>query len=88
MEEGARPPEFFCVHEARAVPLTAQIEVPFEASHYMDEEDISKYAISELTHKLVEGLAAYMKVDARQDPCRMSTIICGTVRVVPPDHRF
>ena len=80
--------QLLCVHDARAVPLCVEIEVPFTARDYMPSEDISKYTISELTHKLAEGLAAYMQLDAREDPCRMATIVRGTVRVIPPDHRF
>ena len=76
------------VRDPRAQVLCGTIEIPFEARHYMPEEDLSKYTIRELTHKLAEGLAAYMKVDVQEDPCRMATIVRGTVRVIPPDARF
>lgn len=80
--------QLLCVHDARVVPLCGEVEVPFTARDYMQSEDISKYTISELTHKLAEGLAAYMQLNVREDPCRMATIVRGTVRVIPPDHRF
>ena len=76
------------VHDPRAQVLSAQMEVPFEARHYMRKEDISAYSIRELTHQLAEGLAAYMRLDVMEDPCRMATIVRGTVRVVPPGYRF
>lgn len=79
---------FVEVMQAKAEKLCATIEVPFEARHYMSSDDIRQFTIRELTHKLAEGLAAYMRVDVNEDPCRMATIVMGTVRVIPPDHRF
>ncbi len=68
--------------------LKARIAIPFEAGSYMSEKDLAQYSIRELTCKLAEGLAAYMKLDVRKDPCEMATIVYGSVRIIPPDHRF
>ena len=54
----------------------------------MKSEDLSKYTVQELSAKLAEGLAGYMKVTVNEDPFRMVTIVRGEVRVVPPDFRF
>lgn len=68
--------------------LSAKMEIPFQARDYMRKEDISAYSLRELSHQLAEGLAAYMRLDVMEDPCRMTTIVRGTVRVVPPGYRF
>lgn len=80
--------EMVIVHPANAIPLRASISIPFAAKEYMQEADIAKHSIAELTNKLAEGLAAYMKIQTREDPCMMTTIIRGEVRVIPPDFRF
>lgn len=77
-----------CVHPADASVLSAHLEIPFDARRYMRPEDISKYSVRELSAQLAEGIAGYMRVDVSEDPCRMATIVRGTVRVIPPDHRF
>ena len=68
--------------------LRAEVAVPFQARDYMKSEDLSKYTVQELSAKLAEGLAGYMKVTVNEDPFRMVTIVRGEVRVVPPDFRF
>ncbi len=52
------------------------------------KEKLSEWAVNELTGKLAEGLASYMRLDIREDPVRECTVIQGTVRIVPPDFRY
>ena len=68
--------------------ITTEIAVPRDMRDYMAEEDISKYALKELTRQLAEGLSAYMRLKVTEDPFRSATIVRGDVRVIPPSHRF
>ena len=51
-------------------------------------EKLSEWAVNELTGKLADSLASYMRLDIREDPVRECTVIQGTVRIVPPDFRY
>jgi len=80
--------KFVEVGAPKVETLQAVMEVPFEARHYMKDEDISAYSLRELSRQLAEGLAGYMRLDVMEDPCRMATIVRGRVRVLPPNSRF
>lgn len=68
--------------------IKAKITIPNEIAMRMPEDDLSKYTISQLTHKLAEGLAAFMKIEKEHDFMHNASIVYGSVRVLPPDHRF
>lgn len=52
------------------------------------EEKIAEYSIQQLTHRLAEGLAAYMRTEVSRDPFTQAQIVRGYVRVVDPDFRY
>lgn len=67
--------------------LCGEIAIP---DHIMgiSAETAAEYSMKELTHRLAEALAPYMKVETMRDPYTRTQIIRGSVRVVDPDFRF
>ena len=59
-----------------------------QAARNGGEDKIAEYSIQQLTHKLAEGLAAYMRMEASYDPRLDAQIVRGYVRVVDPDFRY
>ena len=77
------------IHEATAQTLRAAFLVPHEVRRYAkNKDDLSKYAIRQLANQLADALTSYMRLDVEEDPYRQVTIVRGTIRVIPPDHRF
>ena len=68
--------------------LVARVAIPFDSYRYIPEDVLSEECLRKLTHKLAEGLAAFMKIDIYKDPMEMQTVFTGRVRVVKPDYRF
>ena len=68
--------------------IAAKITIPMETEYRIPKEELSKYTIRELTSRLAEGLAAFMKVEVERDLMHNASIVYGSVRVLPPDHRF
>ena len=52
------------------------------------EDKMADYTINELTHKLAEGLAGYMRLETSNDPFGEAQIVRGYVRVVDPSFRY
>lgn len=66
--------------------IVAQVSVPHEVLR--DPEMARDYTLTELRNQLADGILAYMKIDARNDPCTLSQIIRGEVRVVDPGFDY
>lgn len=73
---------------ARVETLGAAVSVSEESMQYMSADQVSEYAVRQITHKLAEALTPYVKLETMRDPYTMSQIIRGTIRVVEPDFRF
>lgn len=76
------------VNQAHAKTIRAALEISHRFRENVPPEELSKLTIEELSNRLAKGLAAYMKIETREDPTMMATIVYGSVRVIPPDARF
>lgn len=81
-------PRYVTIYSSPVQTLACQAEIPHRYRSLANEEELSKMAVSDLAHKLADGLTNFMRVDVEEDPFRRATIIRGTVRVVPPDFRY
>ena len=71
----------------RVQTIAAQVSI----SNYVRESHpdlAADFSLGKLREELAKGLAGFMRIDTREDPIMQTTIIRGTVRVVPPDFRF
>ena len=81
-------PRYMVIHSSPVQTLMARAEIPYRYRGIGDDDALSKMAVEDLTHKLADGLADFMRLDVEDDPFMQATIIRGTVRVVPPDFRY
>lgn len=68
--------------------LAARVSVSEDMMHNVPPEKIAEFTMKDITRRLAEALAPYIKLETERDPERMTQIIRGTVRVVEPDFRF
>lgn len=73
---------------AQVATLGAQVGISDETMRYMPADQVSDFTIRELKYKLAEALMPYMKIETHRDPCTMTQMVRGTIRVVEPDFRF
>lgn len=73
---------------AQVATLSAQVNISDEAMRYGSADQISEFAVRQLTRNLAEALMPYMKIETYRDLYTMTQMVRGTIRVVEPDFRF
>lgn len=81
-------PPIVTVNVPDCVTLAAECIIPDWERRSMPAEALTQHTLLRLREQLVEGLSGLLRVETQQDPYQRATIVRGTVRIVPPDHRF
>lgn len=81
-------PQLITVNAPDCVTLAAECIIPDWEPRSMPAEALTQHTLLRLREQLVEGLSGLLRVETQQDPYQRATIVRGTVRIVPPDHRF
>lgn len=71
--------------KVQTIAMTAAITKEL-AARYPDEA--GRIVLRDMTRQMAESLAAFMKIERSEDPCRDAIMIRGTIRVVEPDFMF
>lgn len=81
-------PQLVAVYPPECATIAAEVIIPDWERRSIPETGLTNVTLFRLREQLAEGLAGLLRVETYNDPCQRATIVRGTVRVIPPDHRY
>ena len=81
------PPKMICVYQTqkRIEKLGCEVLIPFEAEHYMSQDQIFEFVKHHMARKMADEVIKYTKIQVVREPIRMQQVFYGTVEVAAPN---
>lgn len=80
--------ELKIINNPYAVPIKAEVRVPYEVIHQLDDKKSEQIIRNELLYAMQSNLMECMDIVCEEDPLTWSYRCIGRLRVVPPNYRF
>ena len=88
MPDLAEPPLIIPVYSSPVQTFACEARIDPYRQAACSAESLAEYTASELRRQLADGLVGMMKICSTVEPGTGVQVVCGKIRVVPPDFRF